>query len=531
MKTIVRRLDGNGPRVSQLVTALFGVLSLAGAIGTGSAQINVLSANYGNDRTNANLRETQLTPASVAPGSFGKVGSFPVDGQVYAQPLYVSGLNIPGQGRHNVLFVFTQHNSVYAYDADAVGQPVLLWSVNLGPPVPTAMFEEYTDIEPEIGILGTGAIDLQRGVVYVVSMNLMFGSPMFRLHALNLTNGREDLNGPVYISGLVPGMGVGSLDEVVLPFDSQWHIQRPGLLVANDAVYICFGSHGDEGEWHGWLVTYSASDLSQQLGSFATTANGAGGSIWQSGRAPAVDENGNIYVVTGNGDYDGISNFAESFLKFTGARPNLADWFTPADWQTLSDWDTDLSAGPALIPGTHLLLGGDKSGRLYLIDGNSMGHLAAPDGGRVQTIQAVQESGVYQFSIWNRPDGAYVYVQEEESILKCYQIIGGSMNPLPVSESTEWSHSSFTGLAISANGGQDRTGILWVTTGYQLDLAVPGILRAFDASDLSHELWNSELTGGPDRPGTYAKFAIPTVANGKVYVPTFSNAISVYGLL
>jgi hypothetical protein len=514
----------------KLVAAVLGVLSAATAVATLSAQVNVLSANYGNDRTNANLLETHLTPAKVAPGSFGKIGSFPVDGQVYAQPLYVSGLNIPGQGRHNVLFVFTQHNSVYAWDADAVAQPMLLWSVNLGPPVPTALFEKYTDIEPEIGILGTGAIDLQRGVLYVVSMNLWWGSPVFRLHSLDLSNGREDLNGPVYVSGMVPGMGAGNWDEVVLPFDAQWHIQRPGLLVAHDAVYICFGSHGDQGDWHGWLVTYSASDLRQQVGLFATTANGAGGSIWQSGRAPAVDESGNIYVVTGNGDYDGVSNFAESFLKFTGPRPDLADWFTPADWQTLSVWDTDLSAGPALIPGTHLLLGGDKSGRLYLIDGNSMGHLA-PDGGRVQMIQAVQQSGIYQFSLWNRSDGAYVYVQQEESILKCYRITGGSINPVPVSQSSEWSHSSFTGLAISANGGQYDTGILWVTTGYQQDPAIPGILRAFDASDLSHELWNSELTGGPDRPGAFAKFAIPTVANGKVYVPTFSNVVAVYGLL
>jgi hypothetical protein len=498
--------------------------------GTGSAQVNVLTANYGNDRTNANLQETRLTPHNVSTGSFGKIGTLPVDGQVYAQPLYVSRLDLPGQGVHNVLFVLTQHNSVYAYDAERVRSPVLFWSVNLGPSVPTSLFDDYSDIEPEIGILSTGAIDLQRGVLFVVSMSMLYGSPMFQLHALDLTNGEERLHGPVIIGGATAGAGAGSWNESVLAFDPMWHIQRPGLLLANGAVYICFGSHGDQGSFHGWMMTFDASDVRRQLGVFATTPNGEGGSIWQSGRAPAADDNGDVYVITGNGDYDGDSNFAESFLKFSGAPPSLVDWYTPSDWEKKADWDEDLSAGPALIPGTDLLVAGDKSGQLYLLDCSFMGHLAPPISSSVQSIQAVQDSGIFGFALWNRTDGAYVYLQEEESILKAYRIRDGSLEPSPVSVSTAWAHSSYVGLAISANGGTDGTGILWETTTDQDDSALGGTLHAFDASNLSHELWNSDRTGGPDRMGTFAKFATPTVANGKVYVPTFSGAVAVYGL-
>jgi len=526
-----RTIDSRRISVILLLRLAAILLPAAISLGTGHAQINVLSANYGNDRTNANLQETQLTPANVATGSFGKIGTLPVDGQVYAQPLYVSGLNLPGQGVQNVLFVFTQHNSVYAYDADRVQAPVLYWSANLGPSVPTSLFDDYSDIQPEIGILSTGVIDLQRGVLFVVSMNLVYGSPMFQLHALDLTNGAERLNGPVFISAEAAGTGDGSWEDGVLAFDPAWQIQRPGLVLANDAVYVCFGSHGDQGSWHGWLMTFDASDLGRQLGVFATTPNGFGGSIWQSGRAPAVDDSGNVYMITGNGDYDGVSDFGESFLKFSGATPLLVDWYTPLIWETLSDGDEDLSAGPAFIPGTRLMVGGDKSGQLYLLDGNYMGHLAPLTSSNVQTIQAVQDSGIYDFAIWSRTDGAYVYLQEEESILKAYRISDGTLEPTPVSVSTEWSHTSFAGLAISANGGTDGTGILWETTGYQFDSAVDGALRAFDASDLTHELWNSEMTGGPDRLGTFSKFAIPTVANGKVYVPTFAGVVAVYGLL
>ena len=265
------------------------------------AQVSVLTANGSNDRTNANLQEVQLAPATVAPDSFGKLGTFPTDGQVYAQPLYVSGLAIPGKGSRNVVFVTSMHNSVYAYDADSTASTSLLWSVNLGPSIPASMlFPASGDIANEVGILGTGVIDLQQGVLYVVADTLQRGAPVFYLHALDLTNGQERLNGPVAIAGTAPGG---------LVFDPKQHIQRPGLLLANATVYIAFGSHADQEPYHGWIMSYAASDLTRQAGVFATTPTALGGAIWQSGRGLAADGQGSVYAISGNGDYDGAKNF------------------------------------------------------------------------------------------------------------------------------------------------------------------------------------------------------------------------------
>lgn len=507
-----------------LFSALLAVLSIQAA----GAQVNVLTANYSNLRTNANTQETQLTTANVAPGQFGRVGTFAVDGQVYAQPLYVSGLSIPGQGVHNVLFVATMHNSVYAFDADSVQGPIVLWHVNFGPSVPSTLFPSYSDITPEIGILSTGAIDLQRDALYVVSMNLVANAPQFRLHALDLATGQEKLNGPVIIGGAVQGNGAGSWGSTV-PFDNFWHIQRPGLLLANNMVYVSFGSHGDQWQWHGWVMTYNASDLSQQKGVFNATPNGLGGSFWQSGRGLAADEKGSVYAVSSNGDYDGISNFAQSFLKLAGAAPQLADWWTPSNWQTMTSLDQDLSAGPALVPGTHLLVGGDKAGQLYLVNGDAMGHLDNGSGA-AQVIPASQGI-IFEFALWSRPGGALVFVQEEAGPVLAYQISNGVLNPSQVSASNTATIFSSGGMAISANGAQDGTAILWETTGDRSSSLRPGTLHAYDASNLANELWNSDMANGPDFLGTFAKFARPTIANGKVYVPTFSDSVTIYGLL
>src|SRR4051812_10385011 len=249
------------------------------------AQVHVLTGNGNNDRTNANLRETELSAATVNQSSFGKLGVFQVDGQVYAQPLYVSALSIPGRQTHNVVYVSTMHNSVYAFDADAISPVSLLWQVNLGPSVPAAiLFGQYGDIAFETGILSTGVIDLRRGVLYVVADTLEGGTPAFYLHALDLATGVERLNGPVPLSASVAGTGSGSLPGGILPLDPRQHIQRPGLLLANESVYISFGSHGDQDPYHGWMLRYDAADLRRQLGVYASTPNGNGGSFWQSGR-------------------------------------------------------------------------------------------------------------------------------------------------------------------------------------------------------------------------------------------------------
>jgi uncharacterized protein (TIGR03437 family) len=490
------------------------------------AQVDILTADGGLERTNANLQETQLSPATVSPSTFGKLGVFPVDGQVYSQPLYVSQLSIPALGTHNVLFVSTMHNSVYAFDADAPSPAGPLWQVNLGPSVPAALlYGPYGDIDPEVGILSAGAIDLGRGVLYVVSDVLEQGAPVFHLHALDLTSGQERLNGPVVIGATVAGTGSEALPNGTVPFDPMQHIQRPALLLANGAVYVAFGSHGDEPPYHGWLMSYDASEVTRQLGVFMTTPNGNAGSIWQGGRGPAADSQGNIYVITANGDYDGATNFGQSFLKLAGATPLRVDSFTAANWEVLSDGDFDISAGPALAGGAQTVVGADKLGELYVVNAGGM---SQPGGG---TLSQVSGGSIFNLAVWNRSSDAYVYVQGENEPVKCFQLTGQSLNPNPVSEGANPTPYSRIGMTLSANGAQDGSAILWETGGDYFDEYAPGALHAFDASNLVGELWNSDMNGDRDTMPQVAKFANPTVVNGKVYVPTNGYAVAVYGLL
>ncbi len=489
------------------------------------AQTSVLTANYDNQRTSANIYETVLSTANVARGSFGKIGSFPVDGQVYAQPLYAAGVAVGGS-KHNVLFIATQHDSVYAYDADSATAPLLLWHVNLGPSVPSSVWTDFHDITPEIGILSTPVVDPGRGVIYLVAFTQESGSLIYRLHALDLTTGREMLNGPTVVSAGVPGNGAGSTNGV-MSFDPSMHLQRPGLLLTNGAVYLAFGSHADGGIWHGWVISYNAVDISRQMGAYCTTPNGSGASIWQSGRGLAADEGGSIYAITGNGGDDGDSPLAESFIKLTGANLAQADFFTPANAVWLDDHDFDLSAGVALLPGTHLLVGGDKNGSLYLVNGDAMGGMG---GSGTQIFQGAQWGGIFNFAVWKRADGTYLYLQEQGSVLKAYRMTKGQFDTSPALLSTARFDSPYDGMAISANGTQPGTGILWTTSYVRADSTHAATLHAFDATTLV-ELWNSDMTQGPDSVGTFAKFVCPTVVNGHVYVPTFSDTVVVYGLL
>jgi hypothetical protein len=497
---------------------------LAASSGEILAQVSVLTANGDNNRTNANLNESHLTPQNVRPGSFGKLGSFPADGQIYAQPLYVSNLQFPNGAARNVLFMTTMHNTVYAYDADMPSAAGLLWQVNLGQPFPSAQWNApYTDISPEVGILGTGAIDLNAGVLYVVAETLQNGAAAFSLHALDLLTGAERMNGPVAITAQLSGSGAGSVGGVI-SFDPGQHLQRPGLLLSNSAVYVAFGSHMDQSPWHGWVMSYKASDLTTQLGVFLTTPNGEGGAVWQSGRGLAADDAGGVYSMTGNGDFDGAGDFGESFIKLSGASAGLADWFTPANWQTLSDVDADLSTGPAVIPGTHSIIGGDKYGQLYLLNGDSMGKLGSSDADDGPVFSGAVIGGMFNFALWNRVGTTYVYVQGYQDVIKSYRIAGSTFDPNPISLGSTAAPSPRVGLTISANG--TRNGIVWETTGNS-----SGTLHAYDALNLGNELWNSDLDSTADSLGAFAKFANPTVVNGKVYVATSSGAVVVYGTL
>jgi hypothetical protein len=522
---------GRPPNLSCVIfrICLAGSIALAAAASQALAQISVLTANGDNNRTNANLHEMHLTPQNVRPGSFGKLGSFPADGEIYSQPLYVSNLVFPNGTAHNVLFITTMHNTVYAYDADMPSAAGLLWQVNLGQPFPTSSWNApYTDISPEVGILATGTIDLNAGVLYVVAETLQDGAAVFSLHALDLLSGAERINGPVIITAQASGSGAGSVGGVT-PFDPHQHLQRPGLLLSNGAVYVAFGSHMDQSPWHGWVMTYDASDLSAQRGVFLTTQNGEGGAIWQSGRGLAADDAGSVYSMTGNGDFDGAGDFGESFLKLSGAGAVLADWFTPAIWKTLTDVDADLSTGPALIPGTHKIVGGDKYGQLYFLNGDAMGKLDPSDAAGSSIFSGAVIGGMFNFALWSRLGTTYVYVQGYQDVVKSYQISGAQFNSSPVSAGLTPVASPRVGMTLSANGV--RNGILWETAGDFKSPSVPGTLHALDAMNLSNELWNSSENATEDSLGGFAKFVNPTVANGKVYVATSSGAVVVYGSL
>lgn len=497
------------------------------AVTPGYSQVNVLTANYDNFRSNSNLQETQLTPAAVLPGKFGKLGSFPVDGQVYGQPLYVSAVSIPGQGTHGVVYIATEHNSVYAYDAASAASPTLYWHVNLGPSVPSSVLSsDYTDVYPEIGILSTGVIDPTSGVLYEVAEILQNGAPVFQLHALDLATGAERMSGPVTIAASVSGTGYNSTNGTV-SFQPSLHIQRPGLLLANGTVYIAFGSHADYGNWHGWVIGYSASNVKHQAGVYNATPNGMGASIWQSGRGLAADETGALYFITGNGDNDGASNFGESMVKISGTTFQLSDWYSPGNEEWLSDNDEDLAAGVGIFPGTHTAIAGDKFGDFYAVNGDAMGHLDTA--GSSQWNVGNGNFGIFTFALWSRADGAYLYAQQQWGPVLEFQVTGASINPTPVATSNTTAVTGYGGFAISANGNQPQSGILWQITRDTQDSSRSATLHAYSAANLA-ELWNSNMAAA-DNLGTFPKFVSPTVANGFVYVPTFSGTVAVYGLL
>jgi hypothetical protein len=499
----------------------------------------VLTQHNDAGRTGANRAETRLTPANVNQHSFGKLFARDVDGQVYAQVLYVPGLDLPDGTTHNVIIVATMHNSVYLYDADdpfqqeplwmaRLGQSIELPDDNIGPP-------GYADIRVEVGIVSTPAIDLDSGTVYVVAASHDDAGYYHHIHALDLRSGQPRLQ-PVLVAASVPGNGDGNQDDTVV-FRSNRQLQRAGLLLSRGYLYICFASYGDMQPYHGWVMSYRAADL-QQMGVFNTTPNGQEGGIWQAGWGAAADEDGNIYVVTGNAEFEEEeSNFGDTVLKLRGGDLALLDFFTPYNYQELSDRDDDLgSTGVMLVPGTNLSINGGKEGKFYVLDRSQLGHVSTrgSDDQIVQTIKAadghIHGGPVY----WSGRSGAFVYVWGENDYLKAYAMVNGRLSDLPVARSPERAPDGMPGGMISLSANGDADGIVWATHPAQGDanhFTRPGMVRAFDATNVSRELWNSRMVPDRDDVGTFAKFNAPTIANGKVYVPNFSGQIVVYGLL
>ena len=416
------------------------------------------------------------------------------------------------------------NNSVYAIDADQPKVNVPLWRVNLGPAVLSANIPELDDVNPQVGILSTPVIDVTAKVIYVVAETFEKGAPVFRLHGLSLINGHEMENGPVVISASVKGLASDAVDGAV-PFDPFWHLQRPGLAMANGMIYVCFGSHGDAGNYHGWVIAYQASNLQNQTAVFNTTPNGNGGGIWQSGHAPMIDSAENIFIISGNGDFDGVSNFSGAVVKLSGTDLTVLDFFTPAVWQSLDANDLDVgSTGAILAQSGSLVLAGDKGGRLINLQSAHLGGIESLPGAN---DFAASDAGIFDLALWQNGDSEFLYEHDMNGYLKSYAVTAAGITQAPVSQGTWRGDSLYQGLVVSSNGAAD--GIVWETTGDHSQAGVPGTLHAWNASDLTQELWNSDLQAA-DVMGSFAKFVSPLVANGRVYVPTFSNQLVIYGL-
>lgn len=486
------------------------------------SQISVLTQHNDNARTGANLHEMVLTPHNVNEQQFGMIFKHQVDDQLYTQPLVVTGVTIAG-GMHDLVLVTTTNNSVYAFDANDATAVQPFWHVNFGMPADLhdANFG-CLDINGKMGIIGTPVVNAEKNTLYVVALTRVAGGFLQRLHALDVVTGTDLAISPVTIAAPT--------------FDPLLQNQRPALALANGRVYVGYASHCDKQPYHGFLFAFDASSLKQRA-VFNTSPSGEGASIWQSGQAPAIDEGGNIFVVTGNGSWNGTTNWSESFLRLDPDL-KLLDWFTPTNHEQLDKVDNDLdSSGATLIPGTHLVLGGGKEGVLYSLDTRHFGHLG--DEHALQHFQATA-SHLHSLVYWkSAKNGGLLYIWGQRDRAKVYAINGGAIAATPLMTRPE-KNEGHPGAMLSLSANEDHDGILWAAihaSGDSWHESRPGILHAYDADDISHELWNSLQVPARDDCNNYSKMAPPTIANGKVYLSSFgtdntgTGQLCAYGLL
>jgi hypothetical protein len=523
--------------------AFSSLLATAILTSTVLGQVSVITQHNDNSRTGQNLSETILTPSNVNVVTFGKLFSQTVDGYVYAQPLYLPNVNIPGKGTHNVLYVATEHDSVYAFDADSNtgGNASPLWQKSFIDPahgITTVSSADVscTDLIPEIGITSTPAIDPASGTLYVLAKTKENGKYAHRLHALDVTTGAEKFGGPVLIKGRIKGTGDGSVNGFVY-FNPLREAQRPGLLLQNGQVYIGWASHCDIGPYHGWVMSYNATTLAQTA-VYNSTPNGGLAGFWASGSGLAGDASFNTYVATGNGTFDADSNgldYGDSIIKLAPPAKNRLkpiDYFTPFNQQQLNDTDADLGSGGVLLlpdqsgPHKHLLLQAGKEGTIYLIDRDNMGHFNPNDNSQI--VQSLDEvvGGLWSMPAWwnNR-----VYIGGTGDYMKLYTFdpVAGLLSTSPASQSAKFFGFPGPTPSISANG--TTNGIVWALQNEGFNNGST-VLRAYDATDLSKELYNTMQNPSRDDPGPAVKFTVPAIANGKVYVPAVKQ-VTVYGLL
>jgi hypothetical protein len=511
----------------------------------------VLTQHNENTRSGWNANEQVLTTTNVEPQHFGKVFSLSVDDQIYAQPLVVGHVTIEG-AVHNVVFVATVNNTIYAFDGD---NGTLFWKRNytatgMRPPsnvdMTGACGGAYHDFSGYMGIVGTPVIDSVTSTMYFVARSTANGSFVQHLHAVNILTGNEVAGSPVAITATYAGNGAGSVNNVIT-FNPQKQNQRQALTLVNGVVYVTFSSHCDWGPYHGWILGYNGASLQQQV-VYNDTPTGESGGVWESGMGMAADAQGFLYNVSGNGtvgvpgDPTNLTNRAESALKLavSGATLRVASYFTPFDYIAMNNDDADYGGtGAMLIPNSRSFFTGDKAGFIYLLSTDAMGGYQPTTNQVQQSFRLSANSEMHaQPSYFRGTTKEFVYLWPENEPLRAIPFDRGA-NQLNIGAAVLATAAGPTGhsgamLSVSSNGDKDGTGIVWASyaaTGDAEHDVSPGVLRAFDANDVTKELWSNQRNRTRDDAGTYAKFASPTIANGHVYLPSFANQVVVYGLL
>ena len=522
-------------------------VSLSGTGITQTTQLAVTTYHNDNGRTGQNTQETILTTANVNSTNFGKLFSQPLDGYSYGQPLYVANVAIPNQGVHNVVYMATMNDSVYAFDADSNtgsnSQP--LWQVNFTNPalgittVPTSDLNNCPDpITTQVGIMSTPVIDTTSNTIYVVARTLENGSFFFRLHALDITTGAEKFGGPVAIQASAPGTGSGSSGGTIT-FNAQLENQRAALLLQNGLVYISWGSLCDYSAYHGWMIAYDASTLAQTA-VWLTTPNGKEGAIWQAGNGPAGDSSYNTFIAVANGDFDADVNggdYGQSVVKVgppdDGSFPIL-DYFTTYDALTYNVTDLDIgSSGLTLLPDQngpypHLLVQGDKAGDLFLVNRDNMGSYNSTNDNQIVQYLPGADPGMWSSPAWWNN---YVYIGASSDYVKAFTFYpaNGLLSTTPTTQTSAKYGYPGTTVSISSNG--TTNGIVWALNNSQYKTTT-GVasLNAYDATNLGNRLYSTSINSARDNPGAPIKMTVPTIVNGKVYITTQTSLV-VYGLL
>ena len=503
-----------------------------------------------------NTQETALTPSNVNPSSFGKLFALPVDSTVYAQPLYVPGLKMGDGQIHNVLFVATENDSIYAFDADSNGgtNAKPLWQISLltsaygaasGAVAPPWQDNGSPDVAPTVGITGTPAIDTATNTMYVVGSTKENGAYFSRLHAINIITGKEQPNSPVNITATVSGTGNGSSGGQ-LAFSALWENQRPALNFYNGYVYIGYASHGDNGPWHGWLFAYNGTTM-QQTDVLCLSPNGVGAGVWAAGAGLPIDttiSGGRMYVVTGNGTrtstppFPAGSAYGESVVAFSLANGKITpvDIFTPFNFQTLNDHDWDQGSGGLLMPPDqpgsypHMLITAGKEGRILVLNRDKLGGYVAGGTYSTNALQDISTVVPQAKGFWSTP--AYwngnVYMWAENNVPMLFKLNGGVLDSAPDSQSPITSAFPDPTFSISSDGSQN--GIAWAVRSDQFNTKGPGVLYAWNANDLTNTIYQSDTNAARDNVGPANKFSIPVVTNGKVYVAA-QKEVDVYGLI